>query len=261
MAAPRRFLAPDAAVSAEVRLDAAESHRLLRVLRLGPGARVEVFDGRGRAFAACFAGADGEGNCLLVRGAELPPREPPVRLTVGLAIPKGDGLTAIARQLAELGVTALIPLTTERSEGAASPSRLPRWRAAALSGTRQCGRALVPEICPPAAFGPWIGGSLPPQRWIASPTPPEGSPRSVRESLSPGAAGAAPSREELAEAAAKSAGTSSIVVLIGPEGGFSPAEFEAAAARRFRRLDLGERILRTGTAALVAAAAFVTRRR
>ena len=158
-----------------------------------------------------------------------------MRLAVGLAIPKGDGLTGIARQLAEIGATSIVPLVTERSEGGRSPTRLRRWRAAALSGTRQCGRAVVPEVAAPIPFGVWIRDVLPGDRWIAS-------PRRTAEDF-PGPAPPPPAGDR--------------ALAVGPEGGFSLEELRAATRHGFRRLDLGERILRTGTAAVLAAAALL----
>ena len=235
MRASRRFLAPEAAARPDLQLDRAESHHLLRVLRLTPGTPVEVFDGVGNAFSACFLGADQDGRCLLAREEPLAARESPTRLVVGVALPKGDGLTAIVRQLAEVGAASIVPLTTEHSEGGGAPARLRRWRAAALSGTRQSGRAVVPTVTPPAGFGSWIRSRLPDNRWIASPGSAAGSSSAIPGPVS-------------AEAR---------VLAIGPEGGFSPAELEDAVRQGFERLDLGERVLRTGTAAVVGAAALL----
>lgn len=235
MAPPRRFFAPEAARATDIRLAEPESHRLLRVLRLGAGTEVELFDGRGNAYAARFVEVDAEGRCRLRRGAALSPREPARQLTVGLALPKGDGFTQAARQLAEIGAVAVTPLVTARSEGAASPSRLARWRAAALSGSRQCGRAVVPAVTLPVGFGPWIAGDLPRDRWIASPRAPGAAPPEPSPARRPGAS----------------------VLAIGPEGGFDAAELRDAVMRGFVPLDLGERVLRTGTAAVVAAAALL----
>ena len=232
MAAVRRFWAPRAADSRDLRLDAGETHHLLRVLRLRPGAAIEVFDGAGQAFSARFVGVDGEARCLVERGGALPTREPGIRLEVGVAVPKGDGLTAIVRQLAEIGAGTIVPLTSEHSEGRAAPDRLARWRAAALSGTRQSGRATVPTVAAPAPFAGWLRGRLAPDRWIASPRTARTIPQSP-----PGL---------------RAAGDR--VLAVGPEGGFSAGELEDAHRHGFRRLDLGERILRTGTAAVVAAA-------
>ena len=232
MGAARRFLAPHAARCRDLRLDAAETHHLLRVLRLRPGADIEVFDGKGNAFSARFLKVDAEARCLVERGAMLPAREPAIRLAVGVAVPKGDGLTAIIRQLAEIGAGAIVPLTTEYSEGRAAAGRLARWRAAALSGTRQSGRATVPTVAAPAAFEDWLRGNLAPDRWIASPP--------TAWAIPPAAPGAQVAGDRL--------------LAVGPEGGFSARELEDAHRRGFQRLDLGERILRTGTAAVVAAA-------
>lgn len=232
MSTARRFFAPLAAGSRDLRLDAAETHHLLRVLRLRPSAEIEIFDGAGNAFSARFVGVDGEDRCLVERGAALPPREPGMRLAVGVAVPKGDGLTAIVRQLAEVGADTIVPLTSEHSEGRATPARLTRWRAAALSGTRQSGRATLPAVAEPAPFEKWLRGKLAPDRWIASPWTARAAPHGTP---APEAAGGR-------------------VLAVGPEGGFSARELEDAHRHGFRRLDLGEGILRTGTAAVVAAA-------
>ena len=230
MAPARRFLAPDAAANSEILLSDAESHHARRVLRLGPGAEVEVFDGDGRAFAALLWKLDAAGRCLLRRLDPLPARESLIRLTVAVAIPKGDGLTVIVRQLAELGASSVVPLTTERSEGTTAPSRVRRWRAAALAGARQCGRAAVPTIHAPEDWGSFLRGALAGERWIAVP----GSPGADGPAVAPLAA---PAEQ---------------VVAIGPEGGFSDRELGDAERRDFRRLCLGSRVLRTGTAAVVA---------
>lgn len=232
MATPRRFLAPEAARHSTLRLDAAETHHLLRVLRLSPGAPIEVFDGAGNAFTARFLRVDDETRCLVERGPAVASREPGVQLSVGVAIPKGDGLTAIVRQLAEIGAVSIVPLTSERSEGRATPGRVVRWRAAALSGTRQSGRALVPSVTPPTPFDAWVRGTLPGERWIAAPYTASTAPSAVPQ---PGATGHR-------------------VVAIGPEGGFSQPELELAYRHKFQRLDLGGRILRTATASVLAAA-------
>lgn len=232
MGSPRRFRAPEAAQHRDLRLDPAETHHLLRVLRLSPGAEIEVFDGAGNAFSARFVGVDEANRCLVERGAVLAAREPGFGLAVGVAVPKGDGLTPVVRQLAELGANSIIPLVTERSEGRTASARLVRWRAAALSGTRQCGRATVPTVAAPTPFPDWLRGRLAPDRWIASPDASPGGPSTIPD---PQASG-------------------DRVLAIGPEGGFAAAELEDAYRHGFRRLDLGERVLRTGTAAVVAAA-------
>ena len=276
MARVHRFFGPEIGAKAVLRLDPDESHRLVRVLRLEPGAGVEVFDGAGQAYAARFAAVDADGACRVERGAAVPGREAALRLTAAVALPKADGFTDLCRRLAEIGVATIVPVVTERSEGKASVSRFRRWRAAALAGSRQSGRAVVPAIEPARRFGEWVQATHPAVRWIAdlpgktpagdgavetrpigetggetpipagdeTPTAPAGdgptSGISRRASQSPGRAPA-------------DAATNTAVVAVGPEGGFAPGEAAAARRHGFERFDLGERTLRTPTAAAVAA--------
>ncbi len=223
-----RFFVPAAATGVSCVLDAAESARARRVLRLPDGASIQVFDGKGGAYLATVSGPAPGGRVQVACAEPLATPESTVQLTVGIAIPKGDGMTAVVRQLAELGVARVAPLLTERSEGSAAPSRRKRWEAAALSGTRQCGGALVPEVTAPARLSDWMAGALPETRLIAAP-----------------GAGSEPDRRHTGNR---------VVLVIGPEGGFSPAEAEAARACGFQARRLGNRVLRTGTAAVVAAA-------
>lgn len=275
MARTHRFFGPGIGAEAVLRLDPDESHRMVRVLRLEPGARVEVFDGAGRAYAARFLAVEADGACRVERGAAVPGREAALRLTAGVALPKADGFTDLCRRLAEIGVAAIVPLVTERAEGKASVARFRRWRAAALAGTRQSGRAVVPTIEPARRFGEWVQAAHPEARWIADlpgrtrPAAEPGDAQPDEESVetTPNAAG----RERTIEPPGAPATDLSVptrrgpgpepvatspnaaVVAVGPEGGFAPEE--AAAARRygFERLHLGERTLRTPTAAAVAA--------
>lgn len=244
MARAHRFFAPGAGEDAEILLDRGESHRFLRVLRLGSGAEVEVFDGAGHAFAARFAAVETDGRCRLERGAPVAAREAAVRLTLAVAIPKGDAFTDICRQLSEIGAAAVVPLVTERSEGAAAPARLRRWRAAALAGARQSGRAGMAEVLPAANFGDWLreAGHFS-RRWIAAPARDE-APAPSSAAIPGGATDPTEDSPVPPEA---------VAAAIGPEGGFTPGEVAAAGRRGFERLDLGERILRAPTAAAVAA--------
>ncbi len=214
-------------------LDATESARARRVLRLSEGAAIQVFDGRGGAFRATLSGSAPGGRVRIACADPLPAPEPIVRLTVGVAILKGDGMTAIVRQLAELGVDRVRPLLTERSEGRTSASRQRRWQSAALAGTRQCGGALVPDVEAPVRLTDWMTEPLPEARFIALPG-------------DAAASGTASGRWRYAG--------NRVALAVGPEGGFSPAEAEAARTRGWRPLRLGNRVLRTGTAAATAAA-------
>lgn len=269
MARTHRFFGPGIGARAAVRLDADESHRMVRVLRLEPGAAVEVFDGAGRAYAARLLEVEEDGLCVVERGSPVPGREAALRLTVGVAMPKADGFTDLCRRLAEVGAAVVVPLVTERTEGKASVARFRRWRAAALAGTRQSGRAAVPEIAPARRFGEWVRADHPPARWIADlpRTEPadDGPPGGVarRADATPATEPAQPAPNPAPTPAPRNGWRGPkrapaeppefAVVAIGPEGGFAPAEAAIARRNGFERLDLGERTLRTPTAAAIAA--------
>lgn len=275
VARTHRFFGPGIGATAVLRLDPDESHRMVRVLRLEPGAEVEVFDGAGRAYAARFAAVEEDGACRVERGAAVPGREAALRLTAAVALPKADGFTDLCRRLAEIGVAAIVPLVTERAEGKASISRYRRWRAAALAGTRQSGRSVVPAIPPARRFGEWVGAAHPAARWIADLRRTERADSGALEGIrvvgrlgTPAIAVEDPETAEpprtaparVSEGAGRwpgqapgAAETRTAVVAVGPEGGFAPREAAAARRHGFRRLDLGERTLRTPTAAAVAA--------
>lgn len=245
---------------------------MVRVLRLEPGAAVEVFDGAGRAYAARLAAVEDDGLCVVERGAAVPGREAALRLTVGVAMPKADGFTDLCRRLAEVGAAAVVPLVTERTEGKASVARFRRWRAAALAGARQSGRAAVPEVASVRRFGEWVKADHPPARWIADLPGRESADDGLSGPVEEGTEADAPTRPRSAAPTPIAASTPSrrdgwrgprrapeepppefAVVAVGPEGGFAPAEAAIARRNGFERLDLGERTLRTPTAAAIAA--------
>ena len=275
MARTHRFFGPGIGAKASFRLDADESHRMVRVLRLEPGAAVEVFDGAGRAYAARLAAVEDDGLCVVERGAAVPGREATLRLTVGVAMPKADGFTDLCRRLAEVGAAVVVPLVTERTEGKASVARFRRWRAAALAGTRQSGRAAVPEVASVRRFGEWVKAEHPAARWIADlprkKPADDGTVGALRvvgtvgrppitvedevaaEPAEMASAGSSRGVRRWSKPAPTEATANAAVVAVGPEGGFAPAEAAIARRNGFERLDLGERTLRTPTAAAIAA--------
>ena len=134
-------------------LFAEESGHLVRVLRLGAGARVLVFDGRGTQYLARIATAAKDSVTLSLLDPAPPAAEPRVRLTLAQAVLKGDKMDAVVRDATMMGVSAVIPLITERTVVPRSAVELgrvrERWHRIAVSSAKQCGRAIVPEIGPP----------------------------------------------------------------------------------------------------------------
>jgi 16S rRNA (uracil1498-N3)-methyltransferase len=222
----RRFFAPDLGGETVV-LAADEAHHLTEVLRVAEGAQVVLFDGQGRAARAEVLQIAPEVRLRLL--ASEPSRESSLNLAIAVSPPKGDRMDLVVQKLTELGAQRIVPLLTVRGEvdRAACSRRLERWRRIALESCKQCGRSRVPELEPP---------------------------REVSEVLREAVARvflAQPGGIPLARVTPQGP---SILVLVGPEGGWSREELDLAASLQVASLGLGPRTLRTETAAIAAAA-------
>jgi 16S rRNA (uracil1498-N3)-methyltransferase len=208
-----------------VSLDGAEAHHLAVVCRLRAGDQVCLFNGDGREYRAVIASADKRRVALQVEAVVAPRRELPFALEVAAPLPKGDRAQFLLEKLTELGVTTFVPLTTRRS--VAREARLERLARYVIEASKQCGRNVLLRVQP---YSDWENycrrGDLPALRLMAH----------VGE-----AAGAAPAGQAMAMA-------------VGPEGGFTAEEVEAARQAGWRVVGLGPRVLRVETAALVLAA-------
>ena len=225
-----RFFAPTLDAGDEtVALPKDESEHLRRVLRLGVGDTVSVFDGRGHEFLArVVALTTREARVQLLSRVEPPP-EPIVPLTLVQAVLKGDKMDEVVRDAVMLGVFAVQPLVTRRAEVTVAAlhrgARVERWRRVALASAKQSRRAVVPEIRTPLSF----------ENYLDEPSP------AVRLMLvEPGADAdveplAVIRRDPLPADAA---------VWIGPEGGWDESEWRSARGRGVRLITLGRRTLR-----------------
>jgi 16S rRNA (uracil1498-N3)-methyltransferase len=214
-----------------------EARRYLAdVLRLAPGARLEVFDGKGGRYSA-----------EIVPGFEwvaLGPREAApassVELALLVALAKGEKMDLVVQKATELGVARVLPFEAERSVVRLEPEkgeeRAGRWRRIAAEAARQCGRADVPEVAPPASLGRALAALAPGTRiFVFHPPDPYAPP--------------APS-----PAGARTPAAASFAAVVGPEGGLTAAEVGACEAAGAERAGLGPRVLRAETAAIVAVA-------
>ncbi len=231
-----RFFAPDLASGDElINLSVDESRHLARVLRLRVGDRVMVFDGQGRQAEACV---ERIGRTVALRiGQQVPAApEPRVHVTLGQAVLKGDAMDQVVRDATMMGVAAIQPLISGRSEIDLAVlergRRAERWARVAVSSAKQCGRAVVPRVLAPAALSATLeqGGT---SGFIL---------------VEPQAAGAPPPGARPGDRPDKA------TLLVGPEGGWTPEEIEASIHAGFRPLTLGHRTLRAEAAPLVALA-------
>jgi len=230
----RRFtFAAGQLADGRVTFDRDESHHLARVLRLRPGDTVVASSGDGvdHTVRLDVVGDVATGTVIATRARAS---ESPLAVTLIQGVPKGDRMEAIVRAATELGVAHVVPVVTERTvvrlDTARWRERARRWHRVAKEATKQCGRAVVPDVDVPEpldacldAIGPLPAGELRLCVW-------EGATAPLDEALD-GAAGA-----------------TTVRALVGPEGGLTPGEVEHARRRGFVVASLGPRILRTETA-------------
>jgi len=230
----RRFLVETCAGGdGRARITGDEFHHLSRVLRLRIGDEVSVFDGRGSGCRAAIESMARGTAVVLLGEHEDGAVEPSTRVTLYQAIPHGERMDWIVEKSTELGVAAIVPVVTERGvvrPGHKDWNRLMRWQRIALSAAKQSGRLVVPPIAEPLDLATAL----------------EAPSQHARVIFQIGGA------EPLA-ILRKGAGTA-IHLLVGPEGGFTEPEIQAARAAGWTAAGMGRRILRTDTAAAVAVA-------
>src|SRR4051812_47757960 len=149
-----RFFAPSLDPGDEtVVLPRDEAEHLTRVLRLTAGDTVAVFDGRGNEFLARVAAAGRRDARLQILSRVEPPPEPLVAVTLVQAVLKGEKMDDIVRDAVMLGVSAIHPIVTKRTETTVAAlirgARMDRWRRVALASVKQSRRATLPEIRSP----------------------------------------------------------------------------------------------------------------
>ncbi|PSJ22637.1 16S rRNA (uracil(1498)-N(3))-methyltransferase [Halomonas sp. ND22Bw] len=228
--APRIHVDAALTAGADVVLPEGPARHVARVLRLGEGAPLRLFDGHGIEAEAVLVEAGRKRVVARVEALHEGRGESPLVVHLGQAISKGDRMDYAIQKAVELGVAEITPLYTEhgdvRLKGEREAKKLAHWQAVAASACEQCGRATVPPVHPPAPLADWLAGR----------------DEALRLVLHPGTPGALDREDAIASAA----------LLIGPEGGLADAEIDAATAADFAALTLGPRILRTETAPVVA---------
>ena len=228
----RRFFAPPRAFNfcnQSVTLTADEARHLREVLRLKPGDEVSVFDGEGREFRAAVVQARREFADLELREEIAPARpESPLRITLAVALLKGEKFDLVVQKATELGVYSFVPLITLHADiklrdANDAAKRVARWQRIALEAAKQSGRAVVPEVSLPVVLQSVLN---------------EGcmlfSERGGHEF--------------------RQIETDEVTAIIGSEGGWSDEELEEARAAGAQIVTLGGRVLRAETAAIAAAA-------
>lgn len=234
---------------AVMELDAETSKKLLKVLRLSPGEMFVGYDGLGREWDCALVPPDEDNpRSKIARAAILSERDqaPPrlLHLSVAQAIPKGDKMDWVLQKGTELGIAEFWPFVAARSvpeyDEERAAARADRWRKIVQTAASQCGRADVPIVHSIADFSTVVDYGTTNSRCFFLDE--LGQSGVLRESLT-----AEPLRGE-ADAPAKA------MILVGPEGGWTERERDWATRYGAQAVGLGRLVLRTETAALVAAA-------
>jgi 16S rRNA (uracil1498-N3)-methyltransferase len=219
--------------------DKKQIHHIRDVLRLKVNERVQVFDALGNAYA-CRISQVHERIVLDIQKRLEPKAQEKVRITLACAIPKKAKFDEIVDKLTQIGVYSIIPLLTERVvvrwDRQKQFNQQKRWEKIALSAAQQSQRTSLPIIQPPQKIAELLGNS-----------------RNYALKLIPVLSGQRrPMSEILSRTKARN-----ILVLIGPEGDFTPQELSLAQSKGFIPVSLGDLVLRVDTAA-IAAASFIT---
>jgi len=247
---PPRFHAPDLdAAATRVTLSPDESRHLARVLRLGPGATVEVFDGRGRMARADVVDASAQRAVVDVRDDVTAQPEASHPIVLCPALLKGDAMDAVVRDATVLGVSAVTPVITQRTIGRGNRGDVERlrqrWLRVAVAAAKQCGRAVLPDLAEPRPLDEalhddaWRGWQrrvlVEPSAHAASDAHAERTPGAPDERRGP-------------------VGDAPLVLLVGPEGGWAADEIAAAASAGWTPWSLGPFTLRAEQVTLAALA-------
>lgn len=238
-----RCYAPGACLQAGATLsiEGEEAKHALKVMRLRVGEACEVFDGCGQAAVGRIAATAGSSCLTLADLRPLPPLPPVAGITLALAIPKGSNMDLIVQKAVEMGVQRIIPLITERTivrlDAKDAAAKTTKWSRTVLEACKQCGVNSLPLVEQPQSYAAFLQRTDLPELKIQCAIVPHARP--LRELLE----------------AARAAGQGDCVLLIGPEGDFSPAEYAAGEAAGYAPASLGPIILRVETAVFLAVAA------
>lgn len=235
----RRFYAPPGAFDSGARtvhLAEEEARHLRDVLRLSVGDEVFVFDGAGLEFK-CIVAESRRDSARLEIVAEVAPASPesPLRLTLAVALLKGEKFDLVVQKATELGAARIVPVMTKLAdvrlkEERDTLKRVSRWQRIALEAAKQSGRARLPDICAPRRFAELVQSE-------------QGAEARLLFSEREGA-----SLAEAAEGWSKNA--RALTALVGAEGGWTDEELALARDAGWSIVTLGGRILRAETAAI-----------
>jgi 16S rRNA (uracil1498-N3)-methyltransferase len=231
----RLYVAVPLLVGARIALPETAAGHLVRVLRAQAGDACVLFNGDGHDYDARIVAAGKRDAEVEILAARAIGNESPLRLVLLQALARGEKMDWILQKATELGVVAIVPVTSERSEvrldGERADKRIAHWRSVVVSACEQSGRATVPAVAMPGSLAQAMADL----------------PATARRLLLDPQATQGMRKLDLA--------AGGIVLAIGPEGGWSARDLASLRGNGFEGLRLGPRVLRTETAGIAAIAA------
>lgn len=205
-------------------------HHWVRVLRAKEQEQAIFFNGKGGEYVVTLTQINKKNAFISVDQFDAADRTAPFKVILGQVMSKGDRMDYAIQKATELGVSTIQLLTSERCEMRLKYDRdqkkLDHWQSVAIAACEQCGMNRVPEILAPISLSDWVESDLPASRFVLAPNKDQ---ENVLLNSSP-----------------------DLALLIGPEGGLSEAEINTANQNNFKNWCIGDRVLRTETAPVVA---------
>jgi len=209
-------------------------HHLRDVLRMKVGDSLELLDGSGKIYTAKISEIEKNKITCEIISSKQEESEPKVKVTIAQSLPKASKMDLIIEKCTELGVHQIIPMQTERT--IAKSPKLDRWKKIAKEAVEQSGRAIIPAISPLTDFQEVL--KMRNQFELALIPWELEKNNSLKQALT-------------------TYRPNHLLILIGPEGGFSQKEIELAKEAGFTPISLGKRILRTETAGIAVLSAIM----
>lgn len=212
-------------------LPEAQSHYLHKVLRMEADRPLSLFNGDGREYSARITRVDKRCVEIQILDAQLTHRESPLHTHLAIGISRGERMDWVLQKATELGVSRITPLFTERTEvrlqGERLAKKMEHWRQITISACEQCQRNRLPELAEALALDEFLRLEIPGLKLVLH----HRCDQTLKQLPTPAA----------------------VTLLIGPEGGLSEREIDAALREfHYTPLTLGPRVLRTETAPVAA---------
>jgi 16S rRNA (uracil1498-N3)-methyltransferase len=234
----RFYIAPENWNVDALTLSGSEAHHARDVLRMKRGEKLVVFNGRGREITAEIVDGTGDNIALLkLHEAETAPLR--CRITLGQAIPKGKNMDLIVQKAVEIGASEIAPILSDRTVVHVDPEsaaqKQTKWQQVAIEATKQCGQNWLPQVRAPRKLSEFFAEGAKFDLQLV------GSLQSDARHL----------KKILADYSAEHPQLpASVLMLVGPEGDFTPAELGLARSHGCRPITLGPIVLRVETASI-----------